>query len=47
MKISEFKTKMINWVAYNGNLKPDDSISDGRWHAMVAHITREYLSPSL
>jgi len=34
--------RAINWIAYNGNTKPTNSISDTRWSAMVAHINREY-----
>lgn len=36
-----YKQKMVNWVAYNGDVKPTESISDARWRAMVKHIKRE------
>jgi len=42
--MERYLIKMINWVTYNGDAKPTESISDGRWRAMVAHIRREYLS---
>ena len=35
--------KMINWISFNGNVKPTEGISDVRWAAMVKHIRREYL----
>lgn len=41
--ILSYKQKMINWVAYNGDVKPTESISDARWRAMVKHIKREFL----
>lgn len=39
--ILSYKQKMINWVAYNGDVKPTESISDARWGAMVKQIKRE------
>lgn len=47
MKMSKYLGKMINWVLYNGTVKPSESITDARWRAMVAHIIREYLDAPL
>lgn len=45
--LSKYTIKMIDWILYNGNVKPSDSISDGRWNAMVKHISREYLNDTI
>lgn len=42
--MSRYLRKMIDWVAYNGDAKPTEGITDARWRAMVRHIRREYLS---
>lgn len=39
--IWNYRKKMINWVVYNGDVKPTESISDARWRAMVKQIKRE------
>ena len=36
-----YKQKVINWIVYNGEVKPTESISDARWKAMLKHIKRE------
>jgi hypothetical protein len=43
------KQKTINWIRYNGTIKPefglgetDEKISDGRWAAMVEQILKEF-----
>lgn len=35
--------RFIIWVAFNGDEKPTESISDARWRAIVTHIRREYV----
>ena len=44
MKVSRYLSKMVNWVAFKGDLKPTNDISDARWRAMYRHIMREYLA---
>lgn len=35
--------KFANWITFNGNVKPSEGISDGRWAAIVKYIRREIL----
>jgi hypothetical protein len=33
--------KFAYWIIFNGEVKPSEDISDGRWSAIVRYINRE------
>lgn len=42
VKPTEAMQKYINWILYNGESKPSNAISDGRWMAIVKYLKREF-----
>jgi hypothetical protein len=42
VKPTEAMQKYINWILYQGTVKPTNEISDGRWQAIVKYLKREF-----